>query len=198
MAEERSFGEWMSLLRTQDEEAARHVFQSYARRLIGLAKTKLDPLVRRRVDPEDVVQSVFRSFFQRYEEGRWDLRDWNGVWAMLTCITVRKCGRQNEFGRAACRDVHREVEAPAGGEDSAIQSREPAAPEPSPESAALLTELVEQMFAAFKEHERPIVARILQGETPAAISQQVGCSESKVYRLQRYIHQYLVRLRDES
>jgi DNA-directed RNA polymerase specialized sigma24 family protein len=117
---------------------------------------------------------------------------------MLTVITVRKCGRQNEFARAACRDVYREVNSPATDSSSSIQPLDTEGPEPSPESALMLTELIEQLFQIFKEHERPLVALILQGESPRSISELMGCSESKVYRLQRYIHQYLTRLRDEE
>jgi DNA-directed RNA polymerase specialized sigma24 family protein len=49
-----------------DEQAARENFDRFARRLIGLARTRLDRRIRQKIDPEDVVQSVFRSFFTRH------------------------------------------------------------------------------------------------------------------------------------
>ncbi len=48
----------------------RNVVERYTERLLGLAARRLPSRVRRRVDPEDVVQSAYRSFFQRLREGR--------------------------------------------------------------------------------------------------------------------------------
>ena len=48
--------------------------------LIGLARSHLGGVIRQKVDPEDVVQSVFRSFFQRNAQGNWNLDDWDSLW----------------------------------------------------------------------------------------------------------------------
>lgn len=44
----------------------------YTRRLLELARRQLPERVRRRVDPEDVVQSVYRSFFRRLNDGQFN------------------------------------------------------------------------------------------------------------------------------
>ncbi len=44
-------------------EAATAIFERYVERLLALARTRLGARLRRRVDPEDVVQSAYRSFF---------------------------------------------------------------------------------------------------------------------------------------
>jgi hypothetical protein len=41
---------------------------------------------QRRVDPEDVVQSVYR----RFTGPGYGLKTWDAPWALLTVITVRK------------------------------------------------------------------------------------------------------------
>ena len=64
-----SFAEVMVRLRTGDETAAGEVFRRYARRLIGRARLRLEGLSHK-VDAEDVVQSVYKSFFHRFAEGR--------------------------------------------------------------------------------------------------------------------------------
>src|SRR5690242_9456367 len=61
VASEPSFADLMARLRAGDDAAAAALFQRFATRLIALARGRLDGLVRRKVDPEDVVQSVFRS-----------------------------------------------------------------------------------------------------------------------------------------
>ena len=41
------------------------VFQRFAKRLVKLARSRLDDRIRRTTDPEDVMQSVWLSFFVR-------------------------------------------------------------------------------------------------------------------------------------
>ena len=62
-----SFDDVITRLRDGDSEAATEIFHRFAARLIALARTRLDSRVRQKVDPEDVVQSVFRSFFIRQD-----------------------------------------------------------------------------------------------------------------------------------
>lgn len=52
-------------LRHGDIAAATRIFQQFAGRLIGLARLRLDAQVRQKVDPKDVLPSVWKSFFRR-------------------------------------------------------------------------------------------------------------------------------------
>jgi DNA-directed RNA polymerase specialized sigma24 family protein len=192
MSAPSSFAGLMDRLRARDPAAAEQVFRRFTARLLALAQSRLDPLLRRRLDPEDVVQSVLKSFFLRQAEGRWELGGWDGLWALLAAITVRKCARQAEQARAACRDVHREA-GPGGGDGWDGPSAEP-----TPEEAVALVELVEELLQGVGERDRHIVALTLQGETPGRIAEQVGCSERKVYRIQEGLRQHLERLRDAT
>src|SRR5262245_58097585 len=53
----------VSRWRAGDQQAAAELFRRYASRLIALAQSRLSASMASRVDPEDVVQSVYRSFF---------------------------------------------------------------------------------------------------------------------------------------
>ena len=54
-----SFDDVMGRLRAGEQSAAAtEIFHRFARRLIGLARTRLDDRVRGKVDAEDVLQSV--------------------------------------------------------------------------------------------------------------------------------------------
>ena len=86
-----SFDDLMAQLRDGRNEAAAQVFQRFANRLIVLARKQLDSKILQKVDPEDVMQSVFRSFFLRQMEDQFDVRDWDNLWSLLAMITVRKC-----------------------------------------------------------------------------------------------------------
>jgi RNA polymerase sigma-70 factor (ECF subfamily) len=190
MSEDLPFEELMGRLRAGDQDAAAQVFHRFARRLIALARSRLDKLVRPKVDPEDVVQSVFRSFFARHAEDPFDLNDWDSLWAVLTVVTVRKCGHRLDHLRAACRDVQREVPAAAGWE---VLAREP-----TPSQAALLTETLEQLMRALDDRDRQILTLSLQGLPPAAISAQVGYTERTVQRVLQRVRKWLERRHAEA
>jgi RNA polymerase sigma-70 factor (ECF subfamily) len=194
MASNDSFDSLMNRLRDGDEAAAREVFQRYAHRLIGLARSRLSNLMQQKVDPEDVIQSVFKSFFLRQADGRFDLENWDSLWAMLTVITLRKCGHRVEYFRAACRDVRREADVGPTDEDSSA-AWEAVAREPSPSEAVMLGETLEQMLEPLDERERQIVVMSLQGFTIVEIAEEVRRSERTVQRVLEHVRKRLRRLR---
>jgi RNA polymerase sigma-70 factor (ECF subfamily) len=171
----------MTRLRARDPAAAAEVFARFARRLIALARLHLDDRLRQKVDPEDVLQSVFKSFFLRQDRGEFDLCGWDSLWALLSVITIRKCGHQADHFRAYCRDVGREAIPPVSEESGA--GWEALAREPTPAEAALLAETVELLLRGLKEREREIVSLALQGYTAAEISAKLNRPRRTVYNL---------------
>src|SRR6266404_4856280 len=109
-----SFADVMARLRAGDQAAAREIFQRFVDKLLRLARSHFDAVLRRKVDPEDVVQSAYKSFFLRYGAGKLEIRDWDNLWGLLTMITLRKCFDRVEYHRAQMRDVQREAGAHAG------------------------------------------------------------------------------------
>jgi RNA polymerase sigma-70 factor (ECF subfamily) len=194
MAEDLSFDDLMDRLRAGDDAAARTIFERYGRRLIGLARTRLDALTRQKVDPEDVLQSVFRSFFLGHAGGQIDLTDWNSLWSMLVVITLRKCGRQIKYYHAARRDIGREVRPSADADDSS-PGWEAAGDDPTPAEAAMLAETVENLMRHLDARERQMVSLSLQGYTIREISAEVGRTERTVHRLLAQVRKRLERLR---
>jgi RNA polymerase sigma-70 factor (ECF subfamily) len=190
VAPENSFDDLMSRLRDRDSEAAREVFNRFAGRLIGLARTRLDGMVRAKVGPEDVVQSVFKSFFRCQAEGQFDVRNWDGLWSLLVVITARKCGRQLRRFRSAGRDVRKEVAPPDPGEDSA-PGWEALSRDPSPEEAAVLAETLEQVMRDLNERERQVLGLRLQGYTVPEISTRVGRTEYTVQGILKRVRRRL-------
>ena len=106
----------MVRLRSGEDAAAREVFEQFAGRLVALARRRFNRLLARKVDPEDVVQSAFKSFFVRHREGKLDVGDWGGLWNLLTLITLRKCADRAEYFLAERRDAAREATGSAGGD----------------------------------------------------------------------------------
>jgi RNA polymerase sigma factor (sigma-70 family) len=64
---------------------------------------------RRREDPEDVVQSVFRSFFVDLKDGERTFDHASALWGWLKKATRRKILRHVEFHEANKRSLSRET-----------------------------------------------------------------------------------------
>ena len=77
-------------LRAGDARAAEALFARYARQLTRLAEQHLSRKLAGRVDGEDVVQSVFRTFFRRSAAGEFRLDASDQLWRLLLTITLRK------------------------------------------------------------------------------------------------------------
>jgi RNA polymerase sigma-70 factor (ECF subfamily) len=188
------FADLLARLRRGDEEAAGQLYTRYAGRLIALACSRLGGPVRRKLDPEDVVQSALNSFFQRQRRGQFELADWDSLWSLLVTITLRKCGHKVEYYRAACRDVGRE-EAPLGGGDS-VRAFEALARDPSPSQAAALVELTEQILTSFRDpRERQIFLLALDGRRSEEIGHEVGLTQRTVQRVLARTRSRLERMR---
>jgi RNA polymerase sigma-70 factor (ECF subfamily) len=197
MSTDNSFAELVRQLRAGDESAASMVFHLFARRLVALARTRLDGRVLQKEDPEDVVQSVFRSFFARTAEEQYHLESWDGLWGLLALITVRKCGRRAAHFRAARRDVGREASPPDAAADARAEW-EALAREPTPLEAALLADTLKELLAGLGERDRQIATLSLEGCTIPDISAQVGCTERTVYRVLERLRQFLEAQQDEE
>lgn len=177
----REFGQLSARLRAGDDDAAQVIFDRFAHRLIGLARTRLDEKLRQKVGPEDVMQSVLKSFFLRQAKGHFDLHSWDSLWSLLTVLTLRKCGFKVRHFRTAGRNYRREVAA--ANEDDSASSWEAIAREPTPDEAAMLTETVAELLRGLSNQEQQIVQLHLQGYNAAEIAQQAACGERTVYRL---------------
>lgn len=194
-----SFAELMDRLRSGEDDAAREVFGRFAGRLVGLARRHLDHRLAVKVDPEDVVQSAYKSFFVRQRDGGIEVATWDNLWGVLTMITLRKCADRAAYYRAGKRDVTRELaggaddSGPAAIDDLALDR------DPSPDEAAALAETVEALFRAIDDpDERAILELSLQGHTAAEISESLGRAERSVRRLRERVRKRLERMQAEE
>lgn len=100
--------EWLNDLRSGDADSARRIFEHFSQRLCRLAQRHLSVRVRPRVDEEDIVQSVFRTFFQRDAQGQFQVDHSDKLWRLLVTITVRKARGIWRKNSSAARDVGRD------------------------------------------------------------------------------------------
>src|SRR6478609_8909557 len=90
-----------------DREAAAVLYTRYADRLRALTRRKSSTALACRLDPDDIVQSVFRNFFHAAREGGYDVPPGEDLWKLLLVIALNKIRARGTFHRAAKRDVRR-------------------------------------------------------------------------------------------
>jgi RNA polymerase sigma-70 factor (ECF subfamily) len=185
-----AFEELLSRLRSGDKEAADEIFNRFAHSLIALARQRLGSIPPSKVEPEDIIQSVFNSFFQRHASEAFDLGGWDSLWGLLTIITLRKCGRYLRYYHRSRRNIAREVDGETGCE--AITR------EPTPEEAATLNDLVGNLMHSLDDRDQEIIGLSLQGYSVTEISELVERSERTVYRVLERTRKRLVQIRDHG
>jgi RNA polymerase sigma-70 factor, ECF subfamily len=189
-----SFAEFVQRLRAGDDQAARQLFERFARQLIGMARRRFDGPLKHKVDPEDVVQSAYKSFFSRHADGNFVVGNWNSLWGLLTIITVRKCSERVAYHRAQQRDAAREI-APKSDSAPPIEGL---SREPTPAEAVELAETVARLMAGLDAGERPVLELSLQGYSTREISEQLNRAERTVRLLRERVRKRLERMQHED
>jgi RNA polymerase sigma-70 factor, ECF subfamily len=95
----------LSRFRRGSQEAARQLYHRYARRLRALARARGASGLTKRVDPEDIVQSVFGTFFRGASCGRYDIPEGEDLWKLFLVIALNQIRAEGVFHLAAKRDV---------------------------------------------------------------------------------------------
>src|SRR5215207_2810365 len=96
-------------LRAGSEDAAVQLYARYARRLCELARAQCSAELKRQVEVEDVVQSVFGSFFRCASQGYYELPGGEELWRLFLVIALNKIRERSRFHRSAKRDLRRTV-----------------------------------------------------------------------------------------
>ncbi len=168
--------------RAGDARAADELFHRYVSRLTALARSRLSAKLVRRVDPEDIVQSAYRSFFVRAQAGQFTFAENEDLWRLLVAMTMNKLRGQVEHHTAGKRSMSAEqsMQVVAGAPPVELDVL---AREPSPEDALELVERVEGVMTGLTDVQRQMFEMRLQGYQIEEIAAEVGRSERGVRRL---------------
>jgi RNA polymerase sigma-70 factor (ECF subfamily) len=163
-------------VRSGCDEAARQLYLRYAPRLMALARAKSSAGLARRLDAEDIVQSVFRTFFRGVAQGYYDVPAGEDLWKLFAVIALNKIRADGAFHRAAKRDVR--LTTAIDGRASDLEA--PHNQDPSAET--FLTMVVEETLERLGLRQREIVELRMQGFEVAEIAQQTNRSKRTVER----------------
>jgi RNA polymerase sigma-70 factor (ECF subfamily) len=166
--------------RAGDADAARQLFERYVDRLVAVARRRLSQPITSRVDPEDIVQSVFRTFFGRLKGGQFQLDQQNDLCKLLVRITVNKTLRQVAYQKAAKRDPGQETHADEGDRESVLQLL---ARDPAPEEAVAFLDQLEHFLLNLTPDERRILEMRMQGYSNEEICNELGIYDRKIRRV---------------
>jgi RNA polymerase sigma factor (sigma-70 family) len=174
--------ELLARWRQGDQQAADELFGRYTEQLIALARSHLSAKLARRVDPEDVVQSAYRSFCAGAREDRYVLRRSGDLWRLLAAITLHKLHRQVERHTAGKRSVGQE-ESAAGPSSRFGPYAEAVARAPSPAEAAAAADELEHLMRPLK----PLHRRILEMRLQGYLLEEIAAQTERTERLVRWV-----------
>jgi RNA polymerase sigma-70 factor (ECF subfamily) len=167
-------------MRAGDPDAARIIYERFAAELLASTRRRISRKYRTRFDEEDVLQSVFRSFFARQTSEPWEIRNWETLRAILKIMARRKCGRQVVRHQSQKRSVEREVPLDLANDPRVSASRILVAE--SAESHAISRERLERALANLSDRECEILQLFIDFYTPIEIADRLGCAARTVRR----------------
>ena len=167
-------------------DAATELYLRYAARLRALAAGETAPDLAPRLDPDDIVQSVFRTFFRRAARGQYDVPEGEDLWKLFMIIALHKVRSAATFHRAAKRDVR------ATAASLTDASTDPHLAAPDELAVATLRMVIDELLGALPPSMRAIVELRVEGHDVEQIARRTQRSRRSV---ERGLHEFRARLR---
>ena len=176
-------------LKADADSAAPELDERYRARLCRLVEREMNRRFRRKEDPEDVVQSAFRTFYRRNAKGEFHIDSSADLWCLLETITRHKMLKHVEKLTAGKRNPNRE-EYPEG---DSLRGHSP-----TPEEAAIAADLMEKALAGLDETFVQVLHLRLQNCTKEEIAAKLGWTRSLVRSRLNRICERIERLLDSD
>lgn len=183
MSESRNVSNWIDQIKEGDSIAAHQIWRHYFDRLVRSVRTNLRGQNRGASDEEDIVISVFESFYRAAEKGRFpDLSDRDDLWRLLLKMSARKIVDKRRHDQRQRRGAGVRVHSldHAGENDAIIQV---IGDEPTPEMVLIMEESFERLISHLGVGQlQEIAVAKLEGLSNAEIAERLECSERTVER----------------
>ncbi|MBL8823225.1 MAG: sigma-70 family RNA polymerase sigma factor [Planctomycetia bacterium] len=166
----------IELHRGQDD-AATQLYLRYADRLRNLATRQTAGDLRTRIDPEDIVQSVFRTFFRRAAEGHYHVPEGDELWKLFLVIALNKIRRTGAWHHASRRDSR----ATQGSDVLQNAVQQPG--EGDEVSLSILNMVIDETLSSMPSTTRDIIQHRIEGHEVQDIAQKTGRSKRSVERV---------------
>jgi RNA polymerase sigma-70 factor (ECF subfamily) len=168
MADDNTFADLLSRVRSGDEQAATELIRRYESAVRVEVRMRLaDSRLRRVLDSMDLCQSVMASFFIRAAAGQYNLERPEQLARLLVTIARNKVAYQARRQQAQRRDQRRDVEAGRVG-------HEPAGSEPSPSRVVSGREMLAELRRRLTREELRVADLRAEGQSWAEIAAALG------------------------
>ncbi|MFK7766893.1 MAG: ECF-type sigma factor [Mariniblastus sp.] len=192
MSDSQNVSHWIHLVKDGDSAAANRIWQHYFDRLVRSVRQRLYGQNRAVSDEEDIVLSVFDSFYAAAEKGRFpDLADRDDLWRLLITMSARKVIDKRRHDQRQRRGGNVAIHSLDGGKEDSIII-EAIGSEPSPDMVLMMQESVEQLFSHLGVGQLQELAGVkLEGYSNAEIAERFECSERTIERRLHLIREKL-------
>jgi RNA polymerase sigma-70 factor (ECF subfamily) len=150
-----------------------------------------------REDENDIVQSLFRSFFAAQQGQGYALKDREELWRLLVWMTLCKVANAAHYHQRARRDVRRERSLASSSEPLDGATDRPAVVEDfrtlSPEAEVISRIELARMLLRLRKDLRQIITWKLEGYTNAEIGRKIDRTDRTVEIKMRLIREILER-----
>ena len=195
---QENWDELVQGLRAGDESVVRRFWDEYGPALERIIDGRIAGNLRRRVGPEDIVQSACRTFFRRVRRGEFQLPDADSLWRLLCAIACTKVREQARFHAQQKRGVDRERHLDSLSAGGASPAYDVAAGQARPSEMLVFAEELQHLLQQLDEDECRVVELRLQDCTNDEIAERLGCSERTVRRLVKRIQTRLEQVLDRA
>jgi RNA polymerase sigma-70 factor (ECF subfamily) len=178
-------------LRGGSEDAATQLYLRYAKRLRGLIRSRCSAQVQRCIEPEDLVQSVFRRFFRRVRQGDYDVPAGEELWGLFLVIALNRIRAEETFQRASKRDLRRTVHGP---DEIPLAI----AAEHDENSLLVLQLTIGEALEKLPSAQRQMLELRIQGHEVAEIARLTGRAKRTVERNLQEVRTHLRSLLEEK
>lgn len=178
----------LARVRDGSQDAATLLYRRYAQRLRDLAKAQCSADLARVVEPDDIVQSVFGSFFRAASQGVYQLPAGEELWKLFLVIALNKIRARARYHGAARRDQTRTV----AGTTFDLTLESVAGADFAAETLLQLT--VEEALDRLPPNHRQAIRLRIEGFDVAEIAQRIGRSLRSTERLLQESRQRLAVL----
>lgn len=175
--------------KTGDEDAATQLYVRYSEKLLNLAQHQTSSQLKGRVDPESIVQSVFRTFFRRASEGQYDVASGEELWKLLLVMALNKIRTLATFHNAKKRDAGITSAMPEHFEISSSQN----------ESAySILRMTIEELTDSLSESQKSMILMRIDGHSVDEISTKTGRAKRSIERVLQKFKEQLSQTLEEA
>jgi RNA polymerase sigma-70 factor, ECF subfamily len=189
-----SDGVLLKRFQNRDFDAATQLYVRYAQRIRNLAQSQCSAALSRQIEPDDIVQSVFGSFFRRAAQGEYQVPDGSELWRLLLSIALNKIRAKGIYHSAHKRDVRRTKQM------AAVEKWiEPARQGDDAVPYAFLKMVIHEAMDDLSSAEKTMIAMRIDGYEVAEIAEKTKTSKRSVERsLQEFRSRLALILADSN